>query len=186
VVRYMNGTCGGNISCCNDNSPFDDECGELCKLINPRSRDFIRILKDSIKIKYPESICICRYDKSGGHGSQVPICDVSAEGGPDICVAIYYGSSWHRAFIECKCGKQCKKCKKCKKRSAGSRGIERLEEELENKVKVLASGALSYGFIILLISPRIRIQVDKLENKLQNNLKIPIYVMKCFVRCLEA
>jgi hypothetical protein len=63
-------------------------------------------------------------------------------------------------------------------RSAGSRAIERLESELENKVLTVSS----YRFIILLISPRIQIQVDKLENKLQDNLKIPIYVM----RCLEA
>jgi len=81
---------GGSTLCCNNNSPFDDECGKLCKLINPRSQDFIRILKDSINIEYPESICMCRYDKSGSHGSQVPICDVSAKGGPDICVAILW------------------------------------------------------------------------------------------------
>jgi hypothetical protein len=41
----MSEACGSNILCCNDNSPFDDECGELCKLINPRSQDFIKILK---------------------------------------------------------------------------------------------------------------------------------------------
>jgi len=165
----MSGACGSNILCCNDNPSFDDECGELCKLINPRSQDFIRILKDSINIKYPKSVCMCRYDKSGGHKSQLPICDMSMEGGPDICVAIYYGSSWYRAFIECK----------CRVRSAGSRVIEKLEEELREKVKVLASRTLSCRFIILLIPPRIQIQVNKLENKLNN---IPIYVM----RCLEA
>jgi hypothetical protein len=167
----MSGACGSNILCCNGNSPFDDECGELCKIINPRNQDFIKILKilkNSINIKYPKSICMCRYDKSGGHGSQIPICNVSAGDGPDICVTMYDGSSWHCAFIECK----------CRKRSAGSRAIERLEDELENKVLTVSS----YRFIILLISPRIRIQVDKLESELQDNLKIPIYVM----RCLEA
>jgi len=165
----MSEACGSNILCCNDNSPFDDECGELCKLINPRSQDFIKILKNSINIEYPESICMCRYDKSGGCRSQVPICNMGVGGGPDICIVIYYGSSWHRAFIECKCGM----------RSAGSRAIESLEEELGKKVNVLVSRALSYRFIILLVSSRIRIKMDKLENKLRENLNIPVYVMGC-------
>jgi transcription antitermination factor NusA-like protein len=63
-------------------------------------------------------------------------------------------------------------------RSAGSRVIEKLEEELREKVKVLASRALSCRFIILLIPPRIQIQVNKLENKL-NNIPIYVYVMRC-------
>jgi hypothetical protein len=61
----------------------------------------------------------------------------------------------------------------------GSRAIESLEEELGKKVNVLVSRALSYRFIILLVSSRIRIKMDKLENKLRENLNIPIYVMGC-------